>query len=209
MRSVYEQWEMQLQERIQEEELDYSQNNEARNDYENETHRTYIKNLKKELSGIQHKLTPESQNNRAYMVIQFKDIASVENEIKEAFGKIALILEEIDGFMGYEFEAGMRSKTGKPEKYSLFNINKTGRMAMSSTAKGGKVRHESEFKSAVHDCEKYFKAFLMPEIRIITAKGKLVPVDKRGATHFIDYCIARGAGYGKDMLRKVYRELKK
>ena len=143
------------------------------------------------------------------MVIEFKDIASVENEIKEAFGKIALILEEIDGFMGYEFEAGMRSKTGKPGKYSLFNINKTGRMAVSSTAKGGKVRHESEFKRAVGDCEKYFNDFLMQETIIRTAKGKPVPVDKRGATHFIDYCIARGAGYGKDMLRKVYRELKK
>lgn len=209
MRSVYEQWEMQLQERIQEEELDYSQNNEARNDYENETHKNYIKNLKKELSGIQHKLTPESQNNRAYMVIQFKDIASIENEIKEAFGKITLILEEIDGFMGYEFEAGMRSKTGKPEKYSLFNINKIGHMAMSSTEKGGKARHEREFKSAVRDCDKHFQAFLMPETRITTPRGKLVPADKRGATHFIDYCIHSGAGYGKDMLRKVYRELKK
>ena len=84
-------------------------------------------------------------------------------------------------------------------------IKKSTKTDLKRDAAKEKARKEEE--KAVNDCRPYFNVFKEKTTKITTPKGKLVAPEKRGVTHFIDFCIGAGVGYGKDMLKKVYTSL--
>lgn len=68
-------------------------------------------------------------------------------------------------------------------------------------------RHEAEFEKAMGDLTPLFHQFSAPATIILDSKGKPIPRDKWGAETFCKYCEQSNAGYGRKMVRKVYKAL--
>ncbi len=67
-----------------------------------------------------------------------------------------------------------------------------------------KKKHEQEFAAACKDVRELFNNFKQGKAIITNQRGKIIPPEKWTRETFVNYCISKKAGWGKNMLRKVY-----
>lgn len=72
---------------------------------------------------------------------------------------------------------------------------------------GVKSRHEGEFLKACADVKPYFDDFKAGVLDIADARGKTIPRERWKRETFVNYCLSKNVGWGREMLRKVYDKL--
>jgi hypothetical protein len=87
----------------------------------------------------------------------------------------------------------------KDDEYTEVKIN--------TASNAGKRRHEKEEEMAISDLTPLYERFISPDNKMLNVKGKVLPRDQWGAETFCKFCEEAKAGYGKKMLKKVYKAL--
>ncbi len=139
------------------------------------------------------------------------------------------IQELLNSFSQYEDKVGHAFAVWEQENQThdvehriadkIITINEAAEKGRSKKkAFAARVKAERQFAEAIQVCTPYFKKFQISETKILTRTGRSVSVERRGVSHFIDYCDqeinfqvsggdSKHRGLGKDMLRKVYQYL--
>lgn len=146
-----------------------------------------------------------NEDNSGYIFIKISSFVD-RGEFNKKLDELLDGLFNLDGVIDGRAEWGADANS---KKRSYDKLLRTGWKTIDNPSRAGKAKAINELKKAIESCRVVFDAFMAQETKITTPTGQFVPPEKRGITHFVDYCIIREMGYGKDMLKKVYRELKK
>lgn len=207
---MYEILAKQLEEKIKHEKQDYEQYNKFREESENKIHLDYISALEDRLSSIIWRLSPSTINTEMSIVLGFKDISKIENQLLALVRDFNEKASKLEGFMSANAEIR------EDHELSLFRIRRAGIKKIISSSQGGKSKAEKGFDYAKNVISPFFEKFQNARdgkeyLIIHDARGKPIPIEKWTRETFVRFCErasgGRGIGFGKEMIRKVYDEL--
>ncbi len=156
--------------------------------------------LKKNIKWLEEDLEPPNEDNYCYIVIKLTRDAEKER-FGSALKNIADEIKKSEDVFNFCIEWGKYTNSLKDSTHKL--LERGGKL-FNVPSNAAKEKAKQGVEKAIKDCDGFFQEFKKKETQIKTPRGKFVPLEKRGVTHFIAYCIERKSGYAKDMLRKVY-----